>query len=114
MFPDRFRGNSKSMHGFAGRSREMAQPPVDAQTVNDTELEIFEAIATLEYTGRRTSRSVIAAATRRDQTVVDDALDEMTARGLLTVTEEPGDPAFVPARRDWSTQPGQAAGHPMK
>jgi len=92
----------------------MAQPPVDAQTVNDTELEIFEAIATLEYTGRRTSRSVIAAATRRDQTVVDDALDEMTARGLLTVTEEPGDPAFVPARRDWSTQPGQAAGHPMK
>jgi hypothetical protein len=102
------------MHEFAGRRREMTQPPVDAQTVNDTELEIFEAIATLEFTSRRASRSVIAAATRRDQAVVDEALDDMTARGLLTMTGDSDDPAFVPARRDWSTQPGQAAGHPMK
>ena len=92
----------------------MSQPPVDAQTVNDTGLEIFEAIATLEYTGRRASRSVIAAATRRDRAVVDEALDVMTAHGLLTVIDEYGEPIFIPARRDWSTQPGQAAGHPMK
>lgn len=91
----------------------MAQPPVDAQAVSDTGLEIFEAVATLEFTGHRTSRTAIAAATRRDQAVVGEALDEMTAHGLLTVTAEDGEPAYVPARRDWSTQPDQAAGHPM-
>jgi hypothetical protein len=92
----------------------MAQPPVDAQTVSDTGLEIFEAIATLEYTGRRASRPAIVAATRRDEALVGEALDEMTAHGLLTVTDEDGEPAYVPARRDWSTKPDQAAGHPMK
>ena len=94
----------------------MPEPPVDAQTVSDTGLEIFEAIATIEYTGRRASRSAVVAATRRDQAVVSEALDEMTAHGLLTVTDEDGqdgEPAYVPARRDWSTQPSQAAGHPM-
>jgi len=92
----------------------MSQPPVDAQTLSDTGLEIFEAVATLEYTGRRPRRSAIAAATRRDQALVDEALDDMTARGLLTKTEDDGELVYVPARRDWSTQPDQAAGHPMK
>jgi hypothetical protein len=91
----------------------MPQPPVDAQTVSDTGLEIFEAIATIEYTGRRATSSAVVAATRRDQAVVGEALDEMTAHGLLTVTDEDGEPAYIPARRDWSTQPTQAAGHPM-
>ncbi|HYK70322.1 MAG TPA: hypothetical protein VEV45_20420 [Streptosporangiaceae bacterium] len=91
----------------------MTQPPVDAQTVNDTGLEIFEAVATLEYTGRRPSRSAIAAAARRDQALVDETLKDMTARGLLTKTDEGGEGVYVPARRDWSTQPDQAAGHPM-
>jgi len=91
----------------------MAQPSVDAQTVSDAGLEIFEAVATLEYTGRRASRPAIVTATRRDQAVVADLLDEMTAHGLLTVTIEGGEPAYVPARRDWSTQPDHAAGHPM-
>lgn len=92
----------------------MTQPPVDAQTVSDTGLEIFEAVATLEYAGRRPSRSAIAAAARRDQAVVDEALDDMTAHGLLTKSDQEGEPVYIPARRDWSTQPGQAAGHPMQ
>jgi hypothetical protein len=92
----------------------MPQPPVDAQTVSDAGLEIFEAIATLEFTGHRASRPAIAAATRRDPVLVGETLDELTAYGLLTVTDDDGEPAYVPARRDWSTQPGQAAGHPMK
>ena len=96
-----------------GKGGAMAQPPVDAQTVSDTGLEIFEAIATLEYTGRRASKPAIVAATRRDQDVVGEALDVMTSHGLLAVTEEDGERAYVPARRDWSTQPDQAAGHPM-
>ena len=92
----------------------MAQGPVDAQTLTDTGLEIFEAIATLEYTGRRPSRSAITAAAQRDQALVDEALDDLTALGLLTKADGDDEPVYVPARRDWSTQPGQAAGHPMK
>jgi hypothetical protein len=92
----------------------MAQPPVDAQILTDTTLEIFEAIATLEYTGRRPSRSAIVAAAQREPAVVDDALDEMTAYGLLTTTDEDSERVYVPARRDWSTKPDQAAGHPME
>jgi hypothetical protein len=92
----------------------MSRPPVDTQTLSDAGLEIFEAVATLEYTGRRPSRSAVAAAAQRDQALVDEALDDMTAHGVLTVSDEGGEPVYVPARRDWSTQPDQAAGHPMK
>jgi len=87
---------------------------VDAQTVSDAGLEIFEAVATLEYAGRRPSRSAVAAAARREQAVVDEALDDMAAHGLLTRSDQDGEPVFIPSRRDWSTQPGQAAGHPMR
>jgi hypothetical protein len=38
----------------------------------------------------------------------------MTAYGLLTQTDEGGERVYVPARRDWSTQPDQAAGHPLE
>jgi hypothetical protein len=92
----------------------MAQPPVDAQTITDLGLEIFEAVATLEYTGRSATRLAIAAAAQRDQTLVDEVLDDMTAHGLLAVDDEHGERVYVPARRDWSTEPGQAAGHPME
>ena len=92
----------------------MPQPPVDAQTLTDVGLEIFEAVATLEYTGRLATRLAIAAAARRDQAAVDEVLDDMTAHGLLTVDDEQREPVYVPARRDWSTEPGQAAGHPME
>ncbi len=92
----------------------MARPPGDAQSVSAAGLEIFEAIATLEYTGRSPSRSAIAAAAQRDQAVVDEALDDMIAHGLLTRTDAGDEAVYVPARRDWSTQPDQAAGHPME
>jgi hypothetical protein len=91
----------------------MAQPPVDVQTLTDTGAHIFEAIATLEFTGRAASRAAIAAATRLDGAVLDQALAEMTAMGLLRVRESRGGAVYAPARRDWSTEPGQAEGHPM-
>jgi hypothetical protein len=96
------------------RGGPVAKPPVDAQTVTDAGLEIFEAVATLEFTGRRPSRSAIAAAAQRDQAPVDAALEDMAEYGLLTKSAEDGEPVYVPARRDWSTAPGQAAGHPME
>lgn len=91
----------------------MAEPPVDAQALTDTGTVIFEAVATLEFTGRRASRSSIAVGARLDDAVVAEALAEMTASGLLSRTEEDGEAVYVPARRDWSAQPGQKEGHPM-
>jgi hypothetical protein len=91
----------------------MAQSPVDAQTLTDTGAYIFEAIATLEFTGRHASRAAIAAAARIDDAVLDQALAEMTASGLLTVQEVDGEAVYAPVRRDWSTQPGQTEGHPL-
>jgi hypothetical protein len=91
----------------------MAHPQVDVQTLTDTGTDIFEAIATLEFTGRRASRAAIATATRLDDAVLDNALSAMTAAGLLVVDREGGDAVYAPAHRDWSTQPGLAEGHPM-
>ncbi len=91
----------------------MAQPPVDAQTLTDTGAHIFEAIATLEFTGRRVSRAAVAAATRIDDALLDQALAEMTSAGLLSVRDVDGEAVYTPARRDWSTEPGQAEGHPL-
>ncbi|MGH3301285.1 MAG: hypothetical protein ACRDOK_06250 [Streptosporangiaceae bacterium] len=91
----------------------MAQPPVDAQTLTDTGTYVFEAIATLEFTGRRASRLAIAAAARLDDAVLDQALTEMTRAGLLSVRQVDGQAVYTPARRGWSTQPGQAEGHPI-
>jgi hypothetical protein len=90
------------------------QAAVDTQSLTDTGTHIFEAIATLEYTGRTPSRSAIAEAARLDDIVIDRALAEMTNCGLLSRTHDGREAVYAPARRDWSTQPGQAAGHPLR
>lgn len=89
------------------------QVPVDTQSLTDTSTHVFEAIATLEFTGRKPSRSAIAAAARLDDSVLDRALTEMTRSGLVTRTEGDPEAVYVPTRRDWSAQPSKAAGHPM-
>jgi len=92
---------------------ESADPPhVDMQRLSDTGAYVYEAVATLEYTGRAPSREAIAAAADLDDEALDKALADLTRQGVLTTT---GDsyPVYVPARRDWSTQPGKAAGHPL-
>ncbi len=91
----------------------MAHPPVDAQTLTDTGTHIFEAIATLEFTGRHPSHAAIAAAARLDDAVLDQALAEMTTLGLVFVHEADGEAVYTPMHRDWSTEPDQAEGHPM-
>jgi hypothetical protein len=113
VFPSLPGGNVKRRVRDEHEEAQMAEPPVDAQTLTDTGTVIFEAIATLEFTGRRPSRSAIAAGARLDDAVVDQALAEMTASGLLSRTDEDGDAVYAPARRDWSAQPGQTEGHPL-
>ena len=93
---------------------DTAGPPhVDTQRLTDTGTYVYEAVATLEYTGRKPSREAIAAAADIDDAELDGALAELTRQGVLTTTAD-DEAAYVPARRDWSTQPGKAAGHPMK
>jgi hypothetical protein len=113
VFPSLLGGNVRPGVRDEHEEAQMAEPPVDAQTLTDTGTVIFEAIATLEFTGRRPSLSAIAAGARLDDAVVAQALAEMTASGLLSRTEEDGEAVYVPARRDWSAQPGQTEGHPL-
>jgi hypothetical protein len=93
-------------------ARKPETPHVDLQSVNDVSADVYEAIATLEYSGRPTNRSQIAAATRLDDEVLDAALESMTSKGMLR-TEGSEDPVYVPAQRGWSAQPGQAKGQKL-
>jgi hypothetical protein len=93
-------------------ARKPETPHVDLQSVNDVSAGVYEAIATLEYSGRPTSRSQIAAATRLDDDVLDEALWSMTSKGMLR-TDGGDDPAYVPAQRGWSAQPDQAKGQKL-
>jgi hypothetical protein len=88
-------------------------PHVDTQSLSDTATYVYETVATIEYAGHRPSRKAIADAAGLDEDLLDQTLAALTARGLLTTTDVGGEAVYRPARRNWSTQPGQAAGHPM-
>jgi hypothetical protein len=89
------------------------RPHVDTQLLTDTGTYVYEAVATLEYAGRSPTRTAIRAAAGLEDQVLDAALAALTAQGLLLVTHADAEAQYVPARRDWSTAPDQAAGHPM-
>jgi len=88
---------------------------LDVQSLSDTTVMIYEAIATLEFSGQRTSLRNIAWATSLPEPSVDAQLADMARRGLLRVTEEKADdgPVYIPAQRGWSAAPEQAEGHRM-
>lgn len=88
-------------------------PHIDTQSLSDTSADIYEAIATLEYAGRRASRSEVAATTAIAEEVLDESLADMTSRGLLVVRDDGAGEVYMPARRSWSAAPDQAAGHKL-
>jgi len=92
---------------------EVDRAALDVQSLRDTALVIYEAIATLEYTGRRASLGNIAAATSLGRPSVRKELAEMTRRGLVQSRDEQAEdgPVYVPAQRGWSAAPDQAEGH---
>jgi predicted transcriptional regulator len=94
---------------------EVDRARLDVQSLPDTALVIYEAIATLEYTGRRASLDNIASATSLSRSSVDKELAEMARRGLIQSTDEQAEdgPVYVPAQRGWSAAPDQAEGHQM-
>jgi hypothetical protein len=90
--------------------RRSDAPHVDMQTVTDDMAGIYEAIATLEYSGREPSRSALADATRLPGQLLDENLTEMSRLGLLVKERRGRETVYAPARRDWSTAPDLAEG----
>jgi hypothetical protein len=77
------------------------QPYVDAQVLNDAGAQVYEAVATLEYSGRSVTKDEVMQATDLDDATVSQILDALTGHGVLI---RDGD-TFELARRDWSATP---------
>ncbi len=91
------------------------QVRLDVQSMSDAAVMIYEAVATLEFSGQRPSLPNIADATALSSSSLAEELADMTQRGLLRITDEKADdgPVYVPAQRGWSAAPEQAEGHRM-
>jgi hypothetical protein len=87
------------------------QPYVDPQVLADQDMHLYETVITLEYLGRAVTRSQVRAAAGLSDAELDERLGSLISRHLLIQSAAPsGEPAFEPARRDWSAVPGEAAG----
>ncbi|HTX81623.1 MAG TPA: hypothetical protein VME44_05560 [Streptosporangiaceae bacterium] len=101
------------MTDYSGERRTSsdAAPWVDAQSLSDADTFIYETVATLGFFGRPADRAGIAEASRMDDSSLDSTLAELTSRGVLAVSDADGGPAYSIARRDWSSNPDELAGH---
>lgn len=94
-------------------SKPRAQHP-DIQAVTDITADIYEAIATLEYSGTPATRGAITAATGLADGVIDQSLAALLSEGLLSTALDQGEPVYVPTHRGWSTVPEQAEGKGLR
>jgi hypothetical protein len=101
------------MTDYSGERRTSpdAAPWVDTQSLTDADTLIYEAVATLGFSGRHADRAGIAAASRMDDNALDKTLAELTSRGVLTVSDADRGSEYSIARRDWSSNPDELAGH---
>jgi hypothetical protein len=77
---------------------------MDAQELTDVEAGVYEAIATLEYSGRPVTVAEVESVTGLDHQRADPIVHALAEQGVLA----PADPAggvFRLARRDWSAAP---------
>lgn len=81
------------------------QPYVDTQALGDRATAVYEAVATLEYSGRSVTRREVMEATQLDDATVSEVLDALTEQGVLSRTRADDGDAFELARRDWSATP---------
>jgi DNA-binding GntR family transcriptional regulator len=86
------------------------QPFADRETIVGDETNVYEAIATLEFLGRPVTLTDLTGATGLTRERVQDALNGLTARGIVTAASEQSESDFEPANRGWSTAPDQANG----
>jgi hypothetical protein len=90
---------------------ETPRPPhTDMQKLSDSSADVYEAIATLEFTGRTVSRSQLAAATGLSDAAVAANLRVLLEHDFVLERGGAPEPVYVPARRGWSAVPGQATG----
>ena len=59
------------------------------------------------------TRTEIAAVADLDDATIGQTLRDTTDRGLLVQGEYGGEPAYEPARRDWSVAPDKAQGRAL-
>jgi hypothetical protein len=86
------------------------RPYVDAQTLTDLDAYIYEAVATLEQSGRPPTRAEIVAATGLDDETTSKALDELTGQRVLIRGPSSDGERYELARRDWSNASDPASG----
>ncbi|HEY2505337.1 MAG TPA: hypothetical protein VGI58_02385 [Streptosporangiaceae bacterium] len=91
-----------------------SHPQPDVQALSGTSMHVYEAVATIEYSGRRASREAIAAAAGLDEATLEDMLTRLTEQGALALERTNGDQVYVPTSRGWSAQPELAAAHHMR
>jgi hypothetical protein len=82
-------------------------PYVDALSMSEEDVLVYEAVATLEYAGRPVTRERIASITGLDQELLAPVLERLTERQALVRTASPGEPEYAPASRDWSAVPDE-------
>lgn len=81
------------------------QPSMDAQVLTDLGAQVYEAVATLEYSGRSVTRDEVMQVTDLDDRTVSEILDALTDQGVLIRTPTGDGDTFELARRDWSATP---------
>ena len=81
------------------------QPSMDAQVLTDLGAQVYEAVATLEYSGRSVTRDEILNATDLDDATLGEILDALTDQGVLIRTPTGDGDTFELTRRDWSATP---------
>jgi hypothetical protein len=81
------------------------RPSMDAQVLTDVGAQVYEAVATLEYSGRSVTRDEVMQAMDLDDSTVSEILDALTDQGVLIRTPARDGDTFELARRDWSATP---------
>jgi hypothetical protein len=83
-----------------------SKPPfADAQALSDADAYVYEAVATLEQSGRPPTRAEIVAVTDLDDDTTSEILDELIAHGVLVRAPSADGEGYELARRDWSNAP---------
>jgi LexA DNA binding domain len=85
---------------------DSTQPPIDPQSLTNADLEVYEAIATLEQSGHAPTRREIAAASGLDDDTVFERLGVLIDRGVVVEAGTKGEAAFTLSAHEWSSEPG--------
>jgi hypothetical protein len=82
-------------------------PYLDAQALTDLEASVYEAVATLEYSGWPVTVAQVAGVTGLDDGTAGTILDAFVAHGVLIPVgaDAGGGDELGLARRDWSAAP---------